>query len=85
MARTTEEIMADLIEVRSWNKAIYEEMENIEPVKWSEDRTMEIVRRAYLKNPDRASQLHLRILANDVKNLEFTRELIVRYRGDRCE
>ncbi len=77
--------MAELLTIRSWNKALYEEMEEIEPAPVFEDRTMEIVRRAYLKNPDKAASLHLRILANDVKNMELTRELIAAYRGDRCE
>ncbi len=81
MARTAHEIEADILQVRAWNRALYQAIEEIEPEPMYEDRTVEIVRRGYLKNPDKTASLHARILANDEKNNEFTRELIARYRS----
>ncbi len=81
MARTAQEIEADIITVRAWNRAIYQAVEEIEPESMYEDRTMEIIRRGYLKNPDKTASLHSRILANDRKIAEYTEELIAHYRS----
>ncbi len=81
MARTAHEIEADILEVRDWNRAIYQAIEEIEPEPMYQDRTMEIIRRGYLKNPEKTASLHARILANDRKNNEYTEELIALHRS----
>jgi hypothetical protein len=74
MARPTEEIIAEIREVRTWNRLIYEQMQEIEPESVGDD-TLDLVRRAYLMNPEVAKQYHRRIAAHDAKILELTKEL----------
>ncbi len=75
MARAADEIIAEIAQLRSWNREIYEAMREITPASIFEDNTLDLVRRAYLMNPDKAKSLHRRIAANDYKIWELTEEL----------
>ncbi len=71
--RTTVEILKDLQYVRGQNRALYQQLEAMGSTL---DDTMQAVVLAYAVNPVQAASIHLRILANDTKNREFTQEYI---------
>ncbi len=77
MARTTAEILEDLQEVRARNKGLYAYARDV----LTTDDTLAVVKLMYLKNPEAAKRWHLKVLENDIENLELTRELV----GLSCE
>ncbi len=67
MARTDDVILMEIRAVRRLNRMLYALLED--------DKTMDLVGRYYAADPEGAKQWHLKVLENDVKILQLTREL----------
>ncbi len=67
MARTDQEILMQIRQIRGLNRMLYSTLED--------DKTMDLVSRYYAIDPEGAKRWHLKVLENDVKILELTREL----------
>ncbi len=50
------------------NRVLYAQLED--------DKTMDMVERLYMQNPELAKRWHLKVLENDLKILDLSRELI---------
>ena len=74
MARTAEDIIADIGAYRRANRDLFKRMEGVAaPLR---DPTLEVVALAYVASPFLARSIHKVWLANDLKIAEFTQELI---------
>ncbi len=73
--RTDDEIIADIANTRKKNKTLYKRMEDLVG---GRDATLEIVALSYHVNRKKARKIHKKILRNDEKIMDLSRELMAK-------
>lgn len=69
---TDRDLLEQIAELRALNKGMYV---TIETLLSGSDKTIELVKMFYAKNPDAAKKWHREVLAIDTKILELTKKL----------
>ncbi len=69
---TQDEILDQIAQLRAVNKELYMELERVLD---RGDKTMELIKRIYARDPEGAKKWHGMVLANDIKIMELTKKL----------